>query len=122
MSNSLFSHVDIPADDTERARGFYAKLLGWSYFSVPGHDDYYFVQTEEGVLPSSAIGKRVEPEDRITVMVKVDSLDDALAQVAELGGQAITPKIPVSHMGWMATVLDTEGNPFGLWQDDESAP
>jgi predicted enzyme related to lactoylglutathione lyase len=28
----------------------------------------------------------------------------------------------VPGMGWYARAQDTEGNPFSLWQSDESAP
>lgn len=38
----------------------------------------------------------------------------------ELGGQADEPR-PVPDMGWFATCKDTQGNEFGLWQNDPSA-
>jgi predicted enzyme related to lactoylglutathione lyase len=41
--------------------------------------------------------------------------------VKELGGEANDPG-PVPGMGWFATCSDTEGNEFGLWQNDPTAP
>ena len=42
-------------------------------------------------------------------------------RVRELGGEANEPA-PVPSMGWFAICKDTEGNDFGLWQNDPSAP
>jgi predicted enzyme related to lactoylglutathione lyase len=30
--------------------------------------------------------------------------------------------MPVPAMGWFATCTDPQGNEFGLWQNDTSAP
>ena len=30
--------------------------------------------------------------------------------------------MPVPGMGWFSTCRDTQGNEFGLWQHDPSAP
>jgi predicted enzyme related to lactoylglutathione lyase len=39
--------------------------------------------------------------------------------VRELGGDA-EDKEPIPHVGWFARCKDTEGNPFSLFQSDES--
>jgi predicted enzyme related to lactoylglutathione lyase len=41
--------------------------------------------------------------------------------VKELGGEA-GDAMPVPKMGWFAVCKDPQGNDFGLWQTDESAP
>jgi predicted enzyme related to lactoylglutathione lyase len=51
----------------------------------------------------------------------VESVDDAVARVEELGGTVVVPKQAVPGMGWPAHFLDTEGNLFAVWQSDESA-
>ena len=40
--------------------------------------------------------------------------------MSELGGEA-GDAMPVPGMGWFSINKDTEGNEFGLWQNDESA-
>ena len=59
-------HIDIPADNTERANDFYSKLFGWKTEKTPGMD-YYLVQTKglDGADgPGGGIGKRQGgPED-----------------------------------------------------------
>jgi predicted enzyme related to lactoylglutathione lyase len=41
--------------------------------------------------------------------------------VRELGGSADEEQ-PIPAIGWFARCVDTEGNPFSLFQADESAP
>jgi predicted enzyme related to lactoylglutathione lyase len=51
----------------------------------------------------------------------VDDINAGLARVRELGGEA-SEAMPVPNMGWFSTCTDPNGNEFGLWQNDESAP
>ena len=53
--------------------------------------------------------------------VNVDDINAGAARVKELGGEANDPG-PVPGMGWFATCRDPQGNEFGLWQNDPSAP
>ncbi|MGD9029556.1 MAG: hypothetical protein PVG25_07055 [Anaerolineae bacterium] len=51
----------------------------------------------------------------------VESFEDAVARVEELGGQVVMPKQVVPGMGWLAHFLDTERNLFAVWQIEASA-
>jgi predicted enzyme related to lactoylglutathione lyase len=51
----------------------------------------------------------------------VDDVRAGTARVRELGGAADEP-MPVPSMGWFVTCTDPQGNEFGLWQTDTSAP
>ena len=51
----------------------------------------------------------------------VDDIKAGAARVTELGGQAGEP-MPVPAMGWFSACTDPQGNEFGLWQTDASAP
>ena len=53
--------------------------------------------------------------------IGVDSVDEALARIEAQGGKVIRPKAAVPGVGWLAYCEDTEGNTFGLMQDDPSA-
>jgi predicted enzyme related to lactoylglutathione lyase len=64
----------------------------------------------------------MEPGKRgIRPYFDVDDINAGAARVQELGGEADKPR-PVPSMGWFATCKDTQGNEFGLWQTDASAP
>jgi predicted enzyme related to lactoylglutathione lyase len=51
----------------------------------------------------------------------VDDINAGVARVRELGGEADEPQA-VPGMGWFATAKDPQGNEFGLWRNDTSAP
>ena len=51
----------------------------------------------------------------------VSSVDDYTAKIEAAGGTVVMPKMAIPGVGYAAACLDTEGNPFGLFQDDPSA-
>jgi predicted enzyme related to lactoylglutathione lyase len=121
------THFEIPADDPERAMTFYGELLGWT-FHPWGEIDYWLAQTgpddEFGIL--GAIMRREAPFEGEGVAayvctMNVDDLDGMLARVVELGGTVVGPKQAVAGMGWHAYARDSEGNLFGMMQEDETA-
>ena len=117
-------HFDIAADDPKRAKEFYNELFNWEINLFPGPVEYYLFETAGlGKKPGAGggIAKRDNPKQGITNFVGVDSVDDYLARVEELGGKIVEGKMAVPGWGYMAVCLDTEGNRFGLWQEDRDA-
>ncbi len=117
-------HFDIASDEPQRAKQFYESLFGWKMMEPPGMPDFYLIETKDlegksGV--GGGLGKRGDPSQRITMYVGVDSVDKYLQQVAALGGRVVLPKMPVPGWGYLANCVDTEGNAFGLWQEDKNA-
>jgi predicted enzyme related to lactoylglutathione lyase len=117
-------HFDIATDDPARAKKFYEMLFAWKMESPPGMSDYYLIETtgldgKSGL--GGGLGKRGAPDQRITAYIGVDSIDTYTAQVEKLGGTVVQPKMTVPGWGYLATCLDTEGNVFGLWQEDRNA-
>ena len=118
MAHGDFTHIEIPADDPARAQAFYAGLLGWKFQEVPGFDGYHMFTTpvgDEGV--GGAIGKRGEmAPEKLRTYVSVDSIDEALPRVSQLGGSVVEAKREVPGMGWYAVLNDSEGNEIALWE------
>jgi predicted enzyme related to lactoylglutathione lyase len=117
-------HFDLPADDIERARTFYSGLFDWKFIAPPGFADFYLVETfDPGGNPSlgGGLGKRGSPDQRIMNYIGVSSIEQYCEKVQRLGGHVIVPKMIVPRFGFMAVCTDTEGNQFGLWQDDPDA-
>jgi predicted enzyme related to lactoylglutathione lyase len=113
-------HVEIPAGDTAKARDFWGGLFGWQFQEFPGPTEYPMTRlsdTSGGAIyapdPANKRGTRV--------YFDVDDINAGGARVEELGGEA-GDAMPVPGMGWFSICKDTEGNEFGLWQNDESAP
>jgi uncharacterized protein len=117
-------HFDIASDDPQRAKKFYESLFGWKMMGPPGMTDYYLFDTQDLEGKKSAgggLGKRGDPSQKITVYFGVDDIDKYIPQIVNLGGKIIMPKTPVPGWGFLANCIDTEGNPFGIWQEDSQA-
>jgi predicted enzyme related to lactoylglutathione lyase len=110
------THFEIPADDTARAREFYASLFGWQYATWDGPNEYHMVQAE----PSGAVYPRQGDEPGPRIWFDTDDLDAHIARVRELGGEA-SDRAPIPGVGWFTICKDTEGNEFGIVETDESA-
>jgi uncharacterized protein len=111
-------HFEIPADNPERAIGFYSKVFHWEAHKWDGPMPYWMISTGPKDHPGidGAIMPRMQPGQGVNNIVQVDSLDDAMAAVEIAGGKVVTPKIPVPGVGIYANCLDTEGNSFGMMQ------
>lgn len=112
-------HFEIPADDTTRAREFWAELFGVQWQSYDGPIEYHMFdngnQTGGGLMP------RQQGQDGLTVYFNTDDIEASREKVQQLGG-SVEEKQPVPGMGWFAHAKDTEGNQFSFWQTDENAP
>ncbi len=113
---------EIPADNPERAKKFYAALFGWKIKKFPGMTDYWHIDTGGGDdTPDGGLIARKQPEQPITNYIAVSSVDAAAAKVQKLGGTICVPKMAVPQMGYFAICQDTEHNTFALWEMDDSA-
>jgi predicted enzyme related to lactoylglutathione lyase len=117
-------HFEIPFDDGDRARKFYADAFGWTSNEIP-ELHYSIVQTgpagddgfpaDRGYIGGGML-KRESPTDRPVITIDVEDIDEALAKIESLGGMAVLGRQSVGEMGWAAYFRDVEGNLMGLWQ------
>lgn len=121
-------HFEIHADDPERAVSFYKNVFDWKVEKWEGPMDYWLLSTgkdEPGI--DGAIMRREQPltgNDGFVAYIctiGVDSLDEFTEKVTSNGGQIITPRSPIPGVGWFAECKDTEGNVFGIMQNDPNA-
>ncbi len=119
-------HFDIPVDDIDRARQFYQSLFAWKIEKVPGELAYYLIDTggDETMVPEwlgGGMALRSSEGQQITLFVGVDDVESFTCTVEKLGGKIREAKTPIAGYGYLAVCEDTEGNSFGLWQDDTQA-
>jgi hypothetical protein len=124
-------HFEIPYDDAERARAFYAEAFGWNLQTLPdmgytlvttGPTSEQGMPSEPGFVNGGMLQRGWGPVSGGPVItVDVDDIDDALASVERLGGKTAAAKQPVGDMGFSAYFTDPEGNLIGLWQNAPSA-
>jgi uncharacterized protein len=115
-SSGRIVHIELPAQDADRATRFYSELFGWQ-FSDSGFEgiDYRMFQgdTPGAVFPSEKAGQGP------IVYFETDDIDAEIAKVRELGGEA-GDKQPIPGIGWFTAAKDTEGNSISFFQSDES--
>jgi uncharacterized protein len=115
------THFELPADDPDRAVAFYQKVFGWQITKWEGPIDYWLVMTgkdEPGI--DGAIMRR-ESVTGTTNTIDVPSVDEFIQKVAAAGGKAVTQKMAIPGIGYFAYCMDTEGNLFGIMQEDPAA-
>jgi len=115
---SDITHIEIPADDLDRAKQFYAAVAGWEFGEMDGFPDYLLFRT--GETSGGGIGTRGGSVGSvIRLYLNVASLEDAVAAAEANGGSVITPPTAITGMGRYAAVTDSEGNEIGLWENSE---
>ena len=120
-------HFEIHAEEPERAVAFYQKLFGWQFTAWEGPMPYWIIKTGEGpgidggLLPRKGSVTPDAPMIAYVCTIEVTALEDQLAKVLSLGGAIALPKQPIPGVGWLAYAKDTEGNVFGLMQNDPAA-
>jgi uncharacterized protein len=116
MAHGQITHIEFPADDTERARRFYGELFGWQFREMEGFPGYFMFNAGTAEI-GGAVGERGRSTgQRMSVYTEVDSIDDILARVPGLGGSVVTPKTEIEGVGWSAMIADSEGNEIGLFE------
>jgi predicted enzyme related to lactoylglutathione lyase len=123
------THFEIHAGEPERAIKFYQAVFGWQFQKWDGPMPYWLITTGKdapgingGMVPrmgpAPAEGQAV---NAYPTTVKVASVDAAVTAIIANGGTIALPKMPIPAMGWLAYGKDTEGNIFGVMQDDPAA-
>jgi hypothetical protein len=116
MAHGEYNHIEIPYDDEERAKRFYSGVFGWQFSQMEGFEGYDLYRAGPGEL-GGGLGKRGESAGTETRnYILVDSLDEAVKKVTELGGTITEPKAEIPGMGWFAIGKDSEGNNIALYE------
>ena len=116
------SHFDIPVDNPQRAQKFYSDVFDWKFEKWDGPMDYWMTKTgEEQPGIDGGMSKRMPGQMGMTNTINVSSVDDFTKKITENGGHLIIPKMAIHKVGWFAQCTDTEGNMFGIFEDDDKA-
>lgn len=120
-------HFEIHADNPERAVRFYEQAFGWRFNHVPAID-YWMIQTGEGLGIDGGLLRRRgpaptpgQPVHSFVCTLGVDNLDAAMKAAQDAGAQVAVARMVIPNVGHVAYLIDTEGNIFGVFQDDPNA-
>jgi len=121
-------HFEIHAGDPDRAVNFYTTLFGWTFQKWEGPMDYWLVTTGPDGQPGingGLIRRQGEIDGQAVIAyvctVDVANVDESTQTATSNGAQVVVPKMPIPGVGWLVYCKDTEGNIFGMMQNDPSA-
>jgi predicted enzyme related to lactoylglutathione lyase len=116
--------ADIPVVDMDRARAFYAKVLGGPVDMMPGMTDVALLMPLGTGDPSDVsgdlvVGDRVPSTTHgVTLYLSaMGDIDGMLSRVVAAGGTIEREKGFMGEgIGWIAYIHDSEGNRIGIQQ------
>jgi hypothetical protein len=130
-------HFEIHAADPLRAAEFYRRVFGWEIreWTMPGvqlADEHRYWVATTGAPPAPGIDGGIlfrrssppadgQPVNAYVCTIGVPALDEFVAKATVAGGTLALPKMPIKGIGWLAYCKDTEGNIFGMMQEDTLA-
>jgi predicted enzyme related to lactoylglutathione lyase len=118
MTNAI-NWFELPAQDLARARTFYETVLRISLRpEVFAGMDMALFPFERGRGVGGALVKdarfRPSPDGAVVYLGAGGSLDGCLARVEQAGGRVLMPRTDIGAPGFIALIVDTEGNRVGL--------
>jgi uncharacterized protein len=122
--NNVFSWIEIPVQDIERAARFYGQLLGreLTITDAPPRRTatLYFEPNEVG---GSLLQSPDLPPGNSGVHVYLNAgrgsdLEAMIARVRALGAEIVIPATPMDDVGRFASFKDTEGNILSLFAEN----
>jgi predicted enzyme related to lactoylglutathione lyase len=109
---------EIPSTDFDRAVTFYETLFGEplrrdAFMGVP----HGFFPYEPGVISGAVVGGGTPGASGPLMYLNAgNELDAMLARVEAAGGQIVQPRTSLGRQGFMAVIIDSEGNKVALHQ------
>jgi uncharacterized protein len=113
---------EIPATDFDRGVKFYEALLGITLkremFGGTDPNGVFPYDADAGVGGAVVHVPYAKPgADGVIIYIHAYStavLEGALARVESLGGSVVMPKMSIGPNGYVAAIIDSEGNRVGL--------
>jgi uncharacterized protein len=130
-------HFEIHAANPEKAATFYHDVFGWDIkeWVIPGihveeENRYWLVGTgpgeEPGINGGIVVRRGPAPTEGQAVnsyvcTIEVASVDRSIAAALKAGATVAVPKMAIRGVGWIAYCKDTEGNLFGVMENNQNA-
>jgi predicted enzyme related to lactoylglutathione lyase len=108
---------ELPVVDLARAQKFYETVLGQKLKNeVFGGLPMAMFPGGKGVQGALVKDERRKPaaDGALVYFNATGALDGCLQRIPEAGGRILLPKSAIGEQGFIALVLDTEGNQIGL--------
>ena len=117
---NVITWFDIPTEDFDRAVKFYSNILGneirvetfmgqkLGFFPMEG------MEGVSGDLVPPGPGNKPSANGTSVYLSCEGIIDEVIGRIELSGGKIVNPKTKIGDMGWIAMIMDTEGNMVGL--------
>ena len=118
MTNAI-NWFEIPVTDFDRTKKFYSTLFNAEIQEMP-HPEYRYgmlpADMQNGVGGGIVQGPGFEPSQTgsLVYLNGGDDLSQPLSRVEAAGGKIVLPKTSIGPNGFMAHIIDSEGNKVAL--------
>ena len=122
LSKPILNAVEMSVRSASTMKQFYESLFGWKFVQHPEVKDHWLVFpdtfNDSGQIHRAPIllyeEKKNDVADGIYPYYRVNSLDEYLKKVKDLGGTVYVPKTKSSNQTYWAICKDLDGSLFGL--------
>jgi uncharacterized protein len=108
-------HFEIPADDGDALARFYTELFGWRIEKLAGPMGFWWIDPGGG-MPKGGMPIRQHPGQQPINYIGVECIDTYVKRAEGLGAKVTVPKTAVDDVGWMAWIIDPQGNAIAMFQ------
>lgn len=115
-------HVEIVAEDHDRAAKFYREVFAWEVMPAPVPDGYLLAATGPGEgIDGAIMSSRYQSQPTIA-WIEVNNLEATLNAARAAGGTPIGEIQDLPGVGRLSYIRDTEGVLVGLRQRSSARP
>ena len=117
-SHGTFCWNELMTTDVEKAKAFYAGVLGWTFEGMPMDQGTYWIaksgdEAMGGIMDMRGVMPPGVPPHWFAY-IEVTNVDASVKSVKDGGGQVIRDPFDVPGVGRIAIVADPIGAPVGL--------
>jgi len=115
-ANSLntINDFELPSDNIEELKDFYVSIFNWEFEEGKDASDYWYIENS-GI--KGALLKRPNAEQKPTVFVEVNSLDECVSRAKNAEAEIVVAKQQVLE-GYFAILKDPQQNVIGVWEPE----
>jgi uncharacterized protein len=108
-------HIEIPAKNYANSKKFYGELFGWT-FEEYKEMNYLIFKAPEGVSGGFTVEYQSAQKPGMVMYIEVGDIEATIEKAEKLGGKCATGKTLIApNMGYIAQLIDLDGNQVGLW-------
>lgn len=115
--HGTFCWADCSATDQDKAKAFYADIMGWESSDEPMGEGQMYTMFHQDGHNVAGLGPQMPglPSTWYSY-IAVDNVDALMDKVRELGGTVVSEPFDVFENGRMAVIQDPTGAHVSLWQ------